>query len=200
MNTQGSTSPAAVIGGLKTLQRDSGDEVLYPQHLLAEGFVNEGAVGKGEKFAVRVQFTQPDQVGFADQGLAAGVDVHVGPQRLALANDAVDGFQAQIQVMSVLRCPAAGAAEVASGSGVQQNGPGNIAPLLSADGSLAGSSDQRGIDHKIFQECVPDALVQLEYLPDQLVPVSLWVIQHLAQDPPLSEVEIVLIKFVRPIQ
>ena len=78
-------APAAVGGLLKALDADGGHKVLHPQHLIGKGLVDQGAVGEGQEHAVVVLLAQLDEVVLAHQRLAAGVDVDVDAQFLALA-------------------------------------------------------------------------------------------------------------------
>ena len=102
--------------------------------------------------------------------------------------------------MSVFRRPAAGAVQVAGRGGVQQNGPGHIAPLFFPHSLLPAAADQGGIDNKVFQKGLPHAHIQLEHLPDQLIPVALRVLQYVMEYLPLGCIEIVLVKVICPVQ
>ena len=81
---------AGVGGVLVALGADGGNEVCHANHIVAERLVDERGIGKTEERAVLVLFTNFDQVVLAHQGLAAGVDVDVGAQCLALRDDGVD--------------------------------------------------------------------------------------------------------------
>ena len=85
-------------------------------------------------------FANSDQVVLADERLAAGVDVHVDSQFLALLDNAVDLLVGQVQLVAVFRGPAAGAVQVAGGGGVQQDRPGDVAVLLRLDLVLRGAA------------------------------------------------------------
>ena len=76
-----------------------GNKVFNPEHLMAEFLINQCAIGKGKELTVRMHFTNPDQIFFADQWLASCVDIHVSAQLLALTDDRIDGFQAQVQLI-----------------------------------------------------------------------------------------------------
>ena len=120
-------APAAVGGLLKApLQRDGGDEVFHPQHVVGKFLVDQGGVGEAQEDAVIVLVAQGNQVILAHHGLAAGVDIDVNAQILALGDDIVDLVKGQVELVAVLRRPAAHAVEVAGGGGVQQNGPGTL--------------------------------------------------------------------------
>ena len=105
----GAFSPAAVRGGLIALQRDGRNKILDPQHFVGKIFVDQSGIGKTEEHAVIVLFTQADQIFLPHQRFAAGVDVHVNAQFLALPDDAVDFIKGQIQLVPVFCGPAAGA-------------------------------------------------------------------------------------------
>ena len=169
----GAFAAAAVVGLLKALQADGGDEVLHPQHLLTEGLVDQGTVGEGEELTVGVHLADLDQVGLAHHGLAAGVNVHIGAQLLALGDDGVDGFQGEVELMAVFRSPATGAVEVAGRGGIQQNGPGHIAVVLGGRLLLKGAALQAGVEDKVLEEGLAHARVQLIDPQDQLIPVVL---------------------------
>ena len=85
-------SPAGVIGCLKTFQRNGGNKVFDPQHILTKGFVNEGAVGEGEEHAVGMHLADAEHILFSHQRFAAGIDVHVSTQLFALGDDGVQVF------------------------------------------------------------------------------------------------------------
>ena len=165
----------AVVGLLEALQADGGHEVLHPQHLPAEVLVDEGAVGEGEELAVAVLFAQGDHVLLPHQGLAAGEDVHIGAQLLALGDDGVQLLQGQVQLVAVLGVPAAGAVHVAGGGGVQQNGPGHVAALPLRRLLLGGAAQQAGVENEVPEEGLPHLRVQLIDLHNELVPVVLFV-------------------------
>ena len=165
-------APAAVGGGLKALHAQCGDKVFYPQHIPAELLVHQRAVGEGEELAVRVALAQRQHILFPHQGLAAGEDVHVGPQLLPLADDTVHLLQGQVQLPAVLRRPAAGAVQVAGAGGVQQDGPGDIAPLPPGGVLLYAGAHQAGVDQEVLEEGPAHARVQPEDAHHQPVPVA----------------------------
>ena len=92
---------------------------------------------------------QADDIGLADQGLAAGVDVHVHAQLLALADDVVNLVIGQVELVAVLGGPAAGAVQVAGAGGVQQNGPGNVAVVFGPGGLLLVPADEIGVEEEV---------------------------------------------------
>ena len=93
--------------------------------------------------------TQADDVGLAHHGLAAGVDVHVNAHFLALADDVVALIVGQVELVAVLRRPAAGAVQVAGGGRVQEDGPGDVAAVFFAVLLLNGPAHQVDVDKEV---------------------------------------------------
>ena len=122
-----------------------------------------------------MHLTDLDQVFFANQGLSAGVDVHIGSHLFALTDNGIDGLQGQIQLMAVLRCPASGAVQVAGRSRIQQDSPGNVAVVLLGNLFLQGAALQAGVGDEIGEERFPHAGIQGVDLLNQLEPVALLV-------------------------
>ena len=182
-------SPPGVVCGLKALQGDGGDKVFHPQHLLTESLVDQSAVGKGQEHTVRVHFAELYDVPFAYQRLAAGVNVHIGAQLFALGDDRVQIIQAQVELVTVFRRPAAGAVHIAGGGGVQQDGPGDVAVLPLADLLLDGAALQTGIEQEVLSKGLPHPHIQLEEPQDQLIPVVLF-LNSLAEGIPLRPVPV----------
>ena len=175
-------SPAAVGGLLKALHADGGDEVFHPQHLLGKGLVDECGVGEAQKFAVAVLVAKGNEVVPAHHGLAAGVDVDIHPQLLALGDDAVDFVKGEIELVAVFRRPAAGAVEVAGGGGVQQDGPGDIAAVPRAGLLLDFPADEIAVEHKILKEGLAHPAVNVRpQAADEPVPVVVRVLDHPAE-------------------
>jgi hypothetical protein len=145
----GALAAAASVASFKALQRDGGDEVVNPLHLVGELLVDEGGVGEAEEHAVGVLLAQAMMIVLAHQRLAAGVDIHIDAELLALTDDVVDLVIAQVQLVAVLGGPAAGAVQVAGGGGVQQDGPGGVAVVLVADFLLLVPADEVGVDEEI---------------------------------------------------
>ena len=119
--------------------------------------------------------TQSNDILFAHQRFAAGKNVHIGAQFLALGDDGIQFFQGQVQAVAVLCRPAAGAVHIAGRGGVQQDSPGHVAVFLAGNFVLAGTALQAGIDDKVAEEGLPHTGVQFIDLHDQLVPVVLFV-------------------------
>ena len=94
-------------------------------------------------------FAQGDQVLFAHERLAAGVDVHVDAHLLALRDDRVDLLEGQVQLVAVLRGPAAGAVQVAGRGRVEQDGPRDVAVVRLAQLLLNGPADDVGVEEEV---------------------------------------------------
>ena len=142
--------PAAAVGCFfKALQRDCGNEVAHPAHLLCKGIINQCAVGKAQKNTVVVLFTQADQVVFADHGLPSGVDIHIDAQLLALSNDTVNLIQAEVEPVAIRCRPAPGTVQVTGTGGIQKNCPGNIAVIFLPEFFLIIVGGKVGIDEEI---------------------------------------------------
>ena len=77
-------SAAAVSGFFKAFDADSRDEVTDAQHFVCEVFVDERGVRKREKLAVAVLFAQGNEVLFAHERLAAGVNIQVYAELFAM--------------------------------------------------------------------------------------------------------------------
>ena len=195
----GPLAPAAVGGGLVPLQGDGGHEVPHPQHLVSESLVDEGGVGEAEEDAVVVLLAEPDEVLLPYQGLAAGVDIHVDAHLLALADDIVDLVKAQVQLVAVLRRPAAGAVEIAGGGGVQQDGPGDVAVVLLAVGLLPVPADEVGVQEEVGRHGLHDLGVHVvHHMQDVVVVGVLGVLDGRPDGGPLA-LELAVRELVRPV-
>ncbi len=121
------------------------------------------------------------------QRLAAGVDVQIDAQLLALGDDAVDLLKGQIELIAVLPRPAAGAVQVAGGGGVQQDGPGNIAVVLLAQFLLLGPAHQVCIDKEVVEYRLEHTGVGLgPDLLNELVPTGVFVVNYVIKCLPLE--------------
>ena len=173
---------AAVVGLFEALQADGGDEVLHPQHILAELLVDEGGVGEGQERGVAVLLAQGDDVLLAHQGLAAGVNVQIDAKLLALGDDGVDLVKGQIELIAVLRRPAAGAVQVAGRGGVQQDGPGDVAVVFLAQLLLLGPAHQVGVDKEVGEDRLQHVGIGLgPDLLDELIPTGLGIADDLVE-------------------
>ena len=180
-------SAAGVVGLLEALQTDGGDKVAHTQHVLAELLVDQGGVGKGEEGRIAVLLAQGDQVLLAHQRLAAGVDVQVDAQLLALSNDGVNLIKGQVELVAVLRRPTAGAMQITGGGGVQQDGPGNVAAVLLAQFLLLGPAHQVCIDKEVVEYRLEHTGVGLgPDLLNELVPTGVLVVNYLIKCLPLE--------------
>ena len=108
---RGAQHAACVLGAL---QADGGDELLCPEHFIGEGVVAQRSVGEGRELAAAVLLAQGHQVSLAHKGLAAGVDVPMHPQLLALRDAGVNLVKGQVQLVAVFCGPAAGAVQAAA--------------------------------------------------------------------------------------
>ena len=180
-------STAGVVGLLEALQADGGDKVAHTQHVLAELLVDQGGVGKGEESRIAVLLAQGDQVLLAHQRLAAGVDVQVDAQLLALSNDGVNLIKGQVELVAVLRRPTAGAMQITGGGGIQQDGPGNVAAVLLAQFLLLGPAHQVCIDKEVVEYRLEHTGVGLgPDLLNELVPTGVLVVNYLIKCLPLE--------------
>ena len=126
--------------------------------------------------------TQRDDVLLAHQGLAAGVNVQIDAKLLALGDDGVDLVKGQIELIAVLRRPAAGAVQVAGRGGVQQDGPGNIAVVFLAQLLLLGPAHQVGVDKEVGEDRLQHVGIGLgPDLLDELIPTGLGIADDLVE-------------------
>ena len=151
--------------------RDGGDEVLHANHFLAEVLVDERGVREREERTILVLFAQAHEVLLAHERLAAGVDVNVGAEFLALADDGIDLVVRELDAVPVFRRPATGAVQVAGARGVEQDGPGHVAAQLLAVGFLHGPGQEVAVDEERLYELGHDLGVEVHKLDEQLIPV-----------------------------
>ncbi len=102
-----------------------------------------------------------DNILFAHQRLAAGVDVEEDTDLLALLDDAVDLIEGEVQLVAVFRGPAAGAVEVAGGGRIKKNGPRSVAVILVADIILPFPSDEGSVEDEVHEKALEDAFVKI---------------------------------------
>ena len=168
----GALAAAGVGGFLEALDGDGRDQVADTEHLVGEGVVDQGAVGEEQEAALRMLVGQRDQVVLADGRLAAGIDVEIGAQGLALVDDAVKIIEGQVQAIAVLGRPAAGAVQVACRGRVHQDGPGDVAAILLAGIAEHRVGDDVAIDHEAFHQVAHDLRIDvIEAAHGELVPV-----------------------------
>ena len=151
---------APVCSFLEALDADGGHEVFHAGHLLAESVVDERAVDERQEHAVRVCFAQV--VFLADERLTAGVDVNMRSQLLALADDGIEVLVAEVEIVPVFCCPAAGAMQVASAGGIHQHRPGDVAAMLLAVSLLLGPCQEIGIHDEGAQQVVSYLRIEVE--------------------------------------
>ena len=132
-----------------------------------------------------MHFAQPDQISLAHQRLAAGIDVHMDAQLLALADDRIQRLQAQVKPVAVFRSPASGAVHIAGGGGIHQDGPGHVAVFPGFYLVLDGAALQAGVEQKILKKRLAHARIQIIQPQDQLIPV-VFLVDHLADRVPLG--------------
>lgn len=100
-------STSTRIGSLfAALGRDNRDEVLHAGDFLDEVLVDERGIGEAEEGGVRMGVTELDEVCLAHERLATRVDKDVRTKLVALVDDGVDVFVAQVEFVAVLGCPA----------------------------------------------------------------------------------------------
>ena len=146
---------AAEIGGLLVaFHRKRRHEVLHALQVVAEFLIDKRAVGEAEEGAFGMRLAELDQVVFAHQGLAARVDVHVGAQLFALADDVVDVFVGEVETVTVVGRPAALAVQVAGARGVEQDGPRDVAVVLLAQFLLLVPTLDAGIIQEVGDQVV----------------------------------------------
>ena len=178
---------AAVGRGLEALQADGRDEVLHTEHLIGKFFVDERAVGEGEELAVGMLVADGDQILLANERLAAGVDVHVHAQFLALRDDRIDLVKRQVQAVAVFRRPAAGAVQVAGGSRVEQDRPRNVAAILLAVFLLLRPADDVGVEEEVHERRLEHFRIGILHdVHDEMVHVVVFIVNDLADSCALS--------------
>ena len=106
-------------------------------------------------------FTKTDQISLAHQRFATGVNVDIGPQFLSLPDHIVQLFEGKVQLVTVLRRPAAGAVEVTGGGGIHQDRPGNVALILVLHFHSGRCTDQRTVDGDGFHQLLPLAIIDI---------------------------------------
>ena len=163
---------AASVGrALVTLGGDGGNKVAHVDHLLAERLVDEGRVGEAQKGAILVLFTQADEVVLAHERLAAGVDVDMAAELLALADDGVDILEGKVERMPVLGRPAARATQVAGARGVEQDRIRDVALMFFAHPFLLGPCQNATVHNERLEQLGAYFGVEVEDSHHESVPV-----------------------------
>ncbi len=195
-------APAAIGGLLEALQGDGRHKVLDPQHIIGKLLVDQGAVGEAQECAVVVLLAQANEILLPHHRLAAGVNVQIYAQLLALLNDIVDLVKGQVQLVAVLGGPAAGTVQVTGRGGVQQNGPGAVAAIFFPYLLLALPAHQVGVDKEVDENGFQHLVVHVFcHVHNQLIPVAGGVVDHLANDIPLQFEAVLAVpgEFVHPV-
>ena len=104
---------AKVIDLREAFQRDGEAQVSDLADLLRKFVIDQGSIRVRMEFAVMVLFAKLQDVCLADERLAAREHVEVYAKLLALRDNAVQVLKAQIQLVTILRSPAASAVQVA---------------------------------------------------------------------------------------
>ena len=174
----GSFSAPVIRSIFEAFNRDCGYEILYSKHFVRESFIDQRSISKGQEGRFRVTFAQGDDILLPHQWFTAGINEEVATELLSLSNHTVQLFQCQIQFIAILRCPAAGAVQIAAGCGVHQDGPGNVTVIFGAVGKAGGRSDHTGVDDEILHQFAPLPIVNFRIDTFyQLIPVTVLVQQ-----------------------
>ena len=178
---------AAVGRGLEALEADGRNEVLHAEHFVGKFLVDERAVGEGEELAVGVLVADGDQILLANERLAAGVDVHVYAELLALRDDGINLVKRQIQPVAVFRRPAAGAVQVAGGGRIQQDRPRDVAVVLLAVFLLLRPADDVGVEEEVHERRLEHFRIGILHdVHDEMVHVVVFIVNDLADSCALS--------------
>ena len=110
---EGSLAATEVRVLLEALDADRGDEVFNAGDFFAEILIDQRSIGKAGEECFGMALTEGDDVLLADQGLAARVEKNISAKRLGLLNDVIQFLQREIEGVTILRRPAAGAFQVA---------------------------------------------------------------------------------------
>lgn len=165
-----SGAPAAVIDFLVAFDAQGEAQVPHVGHLVAEVFIDQSAIGEGMEFTVRMGPAQPQDIGLADQGLAAGHHEGMDAQGFALGDNLVHGLVGQIQGMTIFSGPAADAVHVAGTGGVEQDGPGNVAMVFLLAGLPGLQAVEPGFKAQVHDSFFQDVGIQGIEAPFHEVP------------------------------
>ena len=144
---------------------------------------------------------QGDQIALAHQRFAAGIDVYVHAQRLALLDDAIQRGKVHVQFVAIFRGPAARAVQIAGGSGGHQNGPGNVAAVFFPRAGLLRTAQQRGVQNQVFKQRLAHARIDIRpEAANQPVPVVVRIVHHFVEYPALAGEGIVPVELIHPVQ
>ena len=95
---------------------------------------------------------QSDDVILAYERFSACVAVDVHSELFALADDGIDVLECQVEFVAVIGGPAAQAMQVAGAGGVEQNGPGDVAPILGAHPLLLSPGKKVRVHHESLKQ------------------------------------------------
>ena len=115
-------------------------------------------------------FAELDEIRFAHKGFTAGVDIHVNAHILALTDNVVNLFKGEIELVAVLRSPAAGAVEIAGAGGIKKDRPGDVAVMLLTELFLLFAADHVGIDEEIHHDRRENVVIDLvHHVADKII-------------------------------
>ncbi len=179
---EGTFAAARVRGFFGAFHGDDGNEVLHTQQFVAKSLVDERSVGEAKEFAVVVLVADGHKVLLAHQRFAAGVDVHVATEFLALADDRIDLIEAQVELVAVFAGPAADAVLVAGAGGIEQDGPRDVALVFLAHLDLLFPSQKGTVHDEVVEGGLDDLVVDVvPEAADHLVPVVVGVVENAAE-------------------
>ena len=104
---------------------------------------------------------EPDDVLFPRERLAAGEEVHVNTEFLALADDVAQLLVAHGQGLAVICRPAADTAKVTGGRRVHQNGPGHVAAVFFTQLCLLWGAYDVGVYYEVLKHGLQNVAVYL---------------------------------------
>ena len=170
----GTFATARIRRSLIAFRRDSRNEILDADHLLAELFVDERCIREAEERTIGMSFAELDEILLAHQRLTARVDVDMNAQLFTLRDDRIDIVIGEIERIAIICRPATGAVQVASTGRIEQDGPRNVAFVLLAALLLLGPSKEVRIDDESLQQVIAHLRVDIGHdLHDELIPVVL---------------------------
>ena len=114
---------------------------------------------------------QADEVVLAHERLAAGVDVDMAAELLALADDGVDVLEGKVERVSVFSRPAARATQVAGARGVEQDRIRDVALMFFAHPFLLGPCQDAAVHNERLEQLGAYFGVEVEDAHHESVPV-----------------------------
>lgn len=115
---------------------------------------------------------EADDIGLANQGFAAGVNIDVAAELFSLFDNRIDVVKRQVESVAVLCGPAASASKVASACRIEKNCPRDVAAILLAHLFLFWPGENVSVRYKGFKESRAHEGIEVENLHHQLVPVG----------------------------